>query len=50
MDTIFSKNQVVLQNINYTSDYTELSAAIDSATWIHLLRQGVFSLFFIIFF
>lgn len=49
MDAIFSNNEVVLQNITYPSDYTELSEAINSTAWISLLRLGVvFFPFFLI--
>lgn len=48
MDAIFSNNEVVLQNVKYASDYTELCEAINSIAWIYLLRQGAF--FFINFY
>lgn len=48
MDAIFSNDEVVLQNIKYPSDYTELSEAINSTAWIYLLHFGV--VFFLFFF
>jgi len=36
---IFLNNEVILRNINYTSDYIELSEAISSTARIHLPRQ-----------
>lgn len=50
MDVIFSDNEVVLQNIKYPSDYTELSEAISSTAWIYLLRQGGFFPFYLLIF